>query len=367
MSMASVAKRIIRTDDLMVPIAHFSHALRVGNEIHLGATAGTDRTRRLAGALPGLADARAQADQMYRNMKLALGLLGAKMEDVVRLKVYLSDWRDHPGCDEAYAGHFLRGRPSRSVVGSWGFPLPFAVVEAELTAVVGGSSACRYDCAMGEDPLKALAHLSATLGHAGFGLRDVVSLNVTLADPRDHAALEAAFARVLAPPYPARTVSAAPLADPRMRVALEATAVRGGGEPVEAPGVEPWPGAASQAMLAGAHLFISGQPGIEAGGRMADGVAAQTRAAWRRIDAILRAASMERAQLVRTNNWLTDWRGYRDFNAAYGEFVEPPYPPRATVLAGLVPPAAEVQIEAIAHRGGGEATVLDAGAKEARG
>ena len=65
--------------------------------------------------------------------------------------------------------------------------------------------------------------------------------------------------------------------------------------------------------------------------------------------------------------WLTDWRGYRDFNAAYGEFVEPPYPPRATVLAGLVPPSAQVQIEAIAHRAGGEATVLDATAKEARG
>lgn len=362
--MAATLKRVIRTDDLMVPIAHFSHALRVGNEIHLGATAGTDRARRLAGTLPGLTDARAQADQMYRNMKLALGLLGAKADDVVRLKVYLSDWRDQERCDEAYAGHFLTGRPSRSVAASWGFPLPFAVVEAELTAVVGGSSPCRYDCAIGEDPLKALAQLASSLARSGFGLQDVVNVNVTLADLRDYAALDEAFARVFAPPYPARTVSAAPLAERAMRVALEATALRGGGKPVEPKGIARLPGAASPGMLAGAHLFIGAQPGVEADGRMAEGVVNQTRAAWRRIDAILEAGELARAHVIRTNNWLTDWRCYKDFNSAYGEFVAPPFPPRATIIAGLAQPDALVQIETIAHRLGHEATVLEARIEE---
>jgi enamine deaminase RidA (YjgF/YER057c/UK114 family) len=65
--------------------------------------------------------------------------------------------------------------------------------------------------------------------------------------------------------------------------------------------------------------------------------------------------------VVRTNNILTDWRLYAGFNAGYGAFVAPPYPPRATVHAKLADPRACVQIEAIAHRLGREASVLEAG------
>ena len=109
-------RNIIRTDALMTPIAHFSHGLRVGDEVHLGATAGTDAARRLAGSEPGLTDARAQAEQMYRNMKLALELLGGRMDDVVRLKSYITDWRDLSGCEAAYGKYFAASRPSRSMV-----------------------------------------------------------------------------------------------------------------------------------------------------------------------------------------------------------------------------------------------------------
>jgi enamine deaminase RidA (YjgF/YER057c/UK114 family) len=358
--MAIATKRVIRTDDLMIPIAHFSHGIRVGNEIHLGATAGTDRMRRLAGTMPGLPDARAQADQMFCNMKLALGLLGARMGDVARLKLYLTDWRDKERCEEAYASHFFGREPCRTTVGTWGFPLPFAVIEAELTAVLGGSAGCRYEFAAGEDPRRALAQLASSLAVAGLGIQDVVNLNVTLADVRDYPALEDACAQVLRQPYPARTVSAAPLAERHLRVAIEATALKGGGMPVESQGIFRLPGAASAAVRAGAHLFIGGQVGVEADGRMPSGVMEQTRAAWQRIRAILEAAGMDATHVIRTNNWLTDWRCYTDFNRAYGEFVAPPYPPRTTVVAGLVPPVALVQIEAIAHRGGREATVLEA-------
>ena len=46
--------------------------------------------------------------------------------------------------------------------------------------------------------------------------------------------------------------------------------------------------------------------------------------------------------------------------AGYGAVVTRPYPPRATVLAALADPRACVQVEAVAHRGGGDATVLEA-------
>lgn len=362
--MHAATRRVISTGDLMVPIAHFSHGLRVGNEIHLGATAGTDAMRRLAGSTPGFTDAGAQAEKMYRNMELALQLLGGSLDDAVRLKIYLTDWRDKERCDAAYAGHFPGGKPAASAVATWGFPLPFAVIEAELTAVVGGPSDYRYDYTDAETAREALAQLGSALAAAGLSLDDMVHVNVTLVDFRDYPALEEAFREAFAPPYPARTVSIAPLPKCGMRVALESTALPGGGESVQPKSTFQLPYAASPGVLAGSHLFISAQPGVDAEGRPARGAAAQTRAAWQRIRAILEACDMDESHVIRSNNWLTDWRCYAPFNLAYGEFVTPPYPPRATVVAGLVEPHALVQVETIAHRAGREATVLQASAKE---
>ena len=359
-----MARKIIRTDALMTPIAHFSHGLRVGDEIHLGATAGTDARRRLAGSQPGLTDARAQAEQMCLNMKLALELLGGRMEDVVRLKSYITDWRDLSGCEAAYRKYFPESRPSRSMVATWGFPLPFAVIEAELTAVLGSAGDFRYTVSAGEDGQTALSRLTSALAAAGTAARDVVKLTVTLTDMREYPKFEEAFTRVFRPPYPARTVSIAPLSSPRMRVELESIACPGGGEPVQGRGLALPTGAASPGMLAGKHLFVSAQWGLEREGRMAIGVEAQARAAWRRIEAILHEAGMSRQDVVRTNNWLTDWRSYDAFNAGYGDFVEAPYPPRATVIGGLVEPLALVQIEPLAHRDGRNATVLEVTTQE---
>jgi aminoacrylate peracid reductase len=347
-----MSKTVLRTDALMVPIAQFSHGLRVGGEIHLGATAGTDAKRRLAGSTPGLTDARAQADRMYRNMKLALELLGGSVRDVVRLKTYVTDWRDLAACEEVYAEHFRAPHPSRSTVGTWGFPLPFAVIEAELTAVVGRTAGHTHGVVGGEDVAQALANLASELDE----LRDLVKLTVTLADHRDYAMLDEALMQMLRPPYPARTVSVAPLSDPARRVEIEFVASAGGGEPVD---LYRMPGAASPAMRTATHLYLSAQPGIEADGHVASEVQTQTRAAWRRIHAIVEAAGLDPADIVRTNNWLTDWRSYNGFNAGYGDFVQPPYPPRATVIGGMLQPAALVQIEALAHREGRNATVLE--------
>jgi enamine deaminase RidA (YjgF/YER057c/UK114 family) len=338
-----MGKTVIHTDALMVPIAAFSHGLRVGDEIHLGATAGTDAKRRLVGT------PHAQADQMYRNMKLALGLLGGGLEDVVRLKVYINDWRDMGACEEAYGEHFRSRHPSRATVGSWGFPLPFALIEAELTAVVGSPGA-HYEVAGGEDPRQALSSLASKIER----MDEVVKLTVTLADLRDYAAFEAVFTDFFRPPYPARTMTVAPLSDPRKRFEIESVTVAGGGEPIKARSVVAGPGAASPAMLAGQHLYISAQSGVDA-----VGVEAQTRAAWRRIHALVESAGMDAADVVRTNNWLVDWRSYKGFNTGYADFVQPPYPPRATVIGGILEPGALVQIEALAHRDARNATVLE--------
>jgi enamine deaminase RidA (YjgF/YER057c/UK114 family) len=107
-------------------------------------------------------------------------------------------------------------------------------------------------------------------------------------------------------------------------------------------------------MLAGDTLYISGHTGAARGGDST----AQTREAWAMINNLLAAVGFTPDTILRTNNVLTDWRSYAGFNAGYGANVDQPYPPRATVLGSLLDPAALVQIEAVAHRNGSNATIV---------
>jgi 2-iminobutanoate/2-iminopropanoate deaminase len=357
-------KTTLSTDRLMRPIAEFSMAHRVGDLVIVGATAGTDPGRELQGYHAGRIDAAEQATAMLRNMATALNLLGARVDEVVRFKAYLDDWRDSAACEEAVAG-FLPSRAARMTVGSWGFPLPQAVVEAELMAVVGGGDGGLFHatalsdgglpCGAGAHAARALADLRDALGSGGLSPRDAVMLTVTLADLRDLPAFEDAFRRVFSPPYPARTVVAAPLSRAAALVAIECTARKGGGTPIGESG-EAWLGPASPAMLAGDVLYLSGQLGPE--GFEAD-VRTETAAAWRRIARLVEEAGMGLEDVVATTNVLTDWRHYRGFNEGFARFVEAPYPPRTTISVGLVERRARVQIEAIAHRRGRDAQVIE--------
>jgi len=365
-----MSKQIVASERLMVPIAHFSHAVRVGSTIHLGAAAGVDRSRRLAGASVGVGDMPAQTEQLFANLRVALEALGGAWPDVVKVKTYIVDWRDLPAYDAVHARELGALHPAVSKVGTWGFPLPQILLETELVACLAGTERFGADgvragglhyCTAAPvtetsdaraQSEEALRNLAATLDRAGLRPQDVVMLTVSLADLRALAAFEDAYRRVFRPPYPARSVVGVPLARAGQLVELESVAAYGGGRPVGAglPG-----DGASSGMLAGDWLFVSAQT---AGGEA--GVERQTRRAWERIAATVEAAGMTVDDVVRTNNVLTDWRCYAGFNTGYGAFVTRPYPPRATVHAALADPGACVQVEAIAHRQGRGATVLEA-------
>lgn len=109
----------------------------------------------------------------------------------------------------------------------------------------------------------------------------------------------------------------------------------------------------SQAVAAGAYVFTSGQVGMDpATGKLVDGgIAEQTRRAMANVAAVLAAAGLSFADVVKTTIFLIDMNDFADVNAVYGESFAGGAPPaRSTVAVAALPRGARVEIETIALR-----------------
>ena len=106
----------------------------------------------------------------------------------------------------------------------------------------------------------------------------------------------------------------------------------------------------SHAVRAGQLLFASGQiPTDPVTGAIVDGdVAAQTRRVFDNLGAVLKAANLSFADVVRTTVFLADMNDFAAMNAVYGTFFSEPYPARATVQVARLPKDARVEIDLIA-------------------
>lgn len=108
----------------------------------------------------------------------------------------------------------------------------------------------------------------------------------------------------------------------------------------------------SHAILDGDTLFLSGQTPIDpATGKLIDGdVAAQTRRVLENLSAVLAAADMTLANVVKTTIYLLTMEDFQAVNAAYASFFGDAPPARATVAVAGLPLGARVEIEAVARR-----------------
>jgi 2-iminobutanoate/2-iminopropanoate deaminase len=106
----------------------------------------------------------------------------------------------------------------------------------------------------------------------------------------------------------------------------------------------------SQAVQAGGLVFLSGQIPLDpgTGELVAGGIEAQARQVMRNLRAVLQAADMDYAALVRTTIYLVDLGDFAVVNRIYGDcFGEVP-PARATVQVAALPKGALIEIEGIA-------------------
>ncbi len=106
----------------------------------------------------------------------------------------------------------------------------------------------------------------------------------------------------------------------------------------------------SQAVRAGGFLFLSGQIPLDpvTGELVAGDVRAQARQVFANLRAVLAAAGLAPAAIVKTTIFLTDMADFAAVNELYAELVGDHRPARATVAVAALPRGARIEVEAIA-------------------
>ncbi len=107
----------------------------------------------------------------------------------------------------------------------------------------------------------------------------------------------------------------------------------------------------SNGLLVGDTLYVAGQQGTGAGGKLVPGgIGPETRATLEAIQKILRQGGFEMKDVVAVNVYLADIGEFGEMNTVYKTFFPEPRPTRTTIQAARLVNDARIEISAIAVR-----------------
>ena len=131
-------KTAVSTTDAPPPMPVFSQGVRKGNILQVSGQGSVDPA---SGDFVFAGDVKGQTTRVLQNIEAILKAGGGSIDDVVMLRVYLTERDNFAAMNEAYAD-FVSTRtpsgvlPSRTTVFT-GLPLPDMLVEIDALAVLG--------------------------------------------------------------------------------------------------------------------------------------------------------------------------------------------------------------------------------------
>jgi len=114
------------------PVVGYSRVVRIGPHVWVAGTTATGADGRIVA--PG--DAAAQARQVLENVRAALERAGARLEHVVRTRIFVRNVGDWESIGRVHGEYFGAIRPASTMVEVSGLVDPEMLVEIEVDAYV---------------------------------------------------------------------------------------------------------------------------------------------------------------------------------------------------------------------------------------
>lgn len=369
-------KKIIKTGpNLGLP---FSPAVQSGDLIYVSGSMATDAQGKLvAGTI------QEQTKRTLENIAQVLKAAGVGLDRAASVHVYLKNASDFEAMNEVYRSFWPQAPPVRTTIVA-GLVLPDALVEISLVALrrgverkvilpAGWQPSPNYSYGIQSGDTLFLAGLVARnnktnsqvtgdmtvqtkqvldnageiLQAAGMSHADVVSSRVYITDVAKFQEMNAAYRTYFPSAPPARATVKAPLMNAQYAVEITLLAVKSQDRQVITPLTEEGKPATpnpnlSAAIRVGKRLYLSGMLGNTPDNK--DDAKAQTQRTLAALGRGLKAAGFDWPHVVEGLVYITDVKHFPAMNEIYRPQLNPGFPARATVVAGLVAPDGVVEI-----------------------